>query len=168
LPYSIIGADEREYGPVEVDTLVKWATEGRVVERTQIKDHDSGRRYLACDMGELSAIFHPPPADLTPAPESQPIIPSYTSFPPATYNVYSRPQHRIVAGVLGIFLGWLGVHRFYLGYTAIGVVQLLLGTVIAFNTCGLTWVIALIWGFVEGIICFFGGMPDADGRPLTF
>jgi hypothetical protein len=34
-------------------------------------------------------------------------------------------------------------------------------------TCGLTLVAAVIWGLVEGIICLFGGIPDADGRPLT-
>ena len=168
MPYSIVGADEREYGPVEVDTLVKWAAEGRVVERTQIKDHESGRRYLACDMGELSAIFHPPPADLTPTPDSQPIIPSYSSFPPATFHAYSSPKSRIVAGLLGIFLGWLGVHRFYLGYTSIGVVQLLMGTILVPATCFLSLPAVIIWSIVEGIMCLVGAMPDADGRPLTF
>ena len=45
--------------------------------------------------------------------------------------------------------------------------QLLMGTVLAFFTCGLSLVAAVIWGVVEGIICLVGGMPDAEGRPLS-
>jgi len=165
LAYSIIGADEREYGPVDIDMLVKWTIEGRVVERTQLKDHETGRRFLACDMAELSVVFNPPPAAVAPRPKSQPIIPAYTSYPPA---VYAGPQRsRIVAGIFGILLGWLGVHRFYLGYTTIGVIQLLMGTVLIPFTCGVSIIAAAIWGIVEGILCLVGGMRDADGRPLS-
>lgn len=168
--YSIIGADDNEYGPVEVGTLVKWAREGRVVERTQIKDHESGRRFLACDMAELAAVFSAPPVEIARSAE-QPIIPTYTSYPPAPHHpapYYPAPQRsRIVAGILGILFGWLGAHRFYLGYTSIGVIQLLMGTILAFATCGLSFVVAVLWGAVEGIICLVGGMPDADGRPLS-
>jgi TM2 domain-containing membrane protein YozV len=169
--YSIIGADDNEYGPVEVGTLVNWARDGRVVERTQIKDHESGRRFLACDMAELSAVFNRP-AELAPRPVEQPIIPTYTSYPPAP-SYGGRPYYpaaqrsRIVAGLLGIVFGWLGAHRFYLGYTAIGVIQLLMGTLLAVFTCGISLVVAVIWGAIEGIICLVGGMPDADGRPLS-
>lgn len=163
--YSIIGADDNEYGPVEVDSLVKWAHEGRVVERTQIKDHDSGRRFLACDMAELSAVFSAPPAEVS-RPVHQAIIPTYTSYPPAQY-IPATQRSRIVAGLLGIFFGWLGAHRFYLGYTSIGVIQLLMGTILALVTCGLSLIVAVLWGVVEGIVCLVGGMPDADGRPLS-
>jgi TM2 domain-containing membrane protein YozV len=68
-------------------------------------------------------------------------------------------RSRVAAGLLGIFLGGLGVHRFYLGYTGIGVVQLLL----TFATCG----IASLWGFIEGVVLLCGAMDrDADGQPL--
>lgn len=36
------------------------------------------------------------------------------------------PKSRAAAGILGLFLGSLGVHRFYLGYSGIGVIMLLL------------------------------------------
>ncbi len=69
-------------------------------------------------------------------------------------------RSRLAAGLLGVFLGGLGVHRFYLGYTGIGVAQLLL----TFVTCG----IASLWGFIEGILILCGAMDrDADGRPLA-
>ena len=68
-------------------------------------------------------------------------------------------RSQLAAGLLGIFLGSLGVHRFYLGHHAIGVAQLL----VTFVTCGL----GAIWGFIEGILILTGGIDrDADGRPL--
>lgn len=54
-----------------------------------------------------------------------------------------QENKRIVAGVLGILLGVLGVHKFILGYTKEGIIQLLLGF-----CCGIGGVI----GLIEGII----------------
>lgn len=51
---------------------------------------------------------------------------------------------KLVAGILGILLGGFGVHKFYLGYTKEGIIQLV-GT---FVTCG----IGSIVGLIEGII----------------
>ncbi len=51
---------------------------------------------------------------------------------------------KVVAGILGILLGGLGIHKFYLGYTKEGIIQLVIGVV----TCGIGGVI----GLIEGII----------------
>ncbi|MTH18019.1 TM2 domain-containing protein [Flavobacterium sp. LC2016-01] len=51
---------------------------------------------------------------------------------------------KVVAGILGILLGAFGAHKFYLGYTKEGIIQLIISIV----TCGMGGVI----GFVEGII----------------
>ena len=51
---------------------------------------------------------------------------------------------KVVAGILALLLGGFGVHKFYLGYTTAGIIQL----VVTFVTCGLGAVIPL----VEGII----------------
>ena len=51
---------------------------------------------------------------------------------------------KIVAGICGILLGGFGVHKFILGYTTEGIIQI----VITFFTCGLGSVV----GLVEGII----------------
>jgi TM2 domain-containing membrane protein YozV len=59
---------------------------------------------------------------------------------------------RVLAGILAILLGWLGVHKFVLGYTTEGVVQLCASVGLAIVTCGiLGWVGALV-GLIEGII----------------
>lgn len=52
-------------------------------------------------------------------------------------------EKKLGAGLLGILIGGLGVHKFYLGYTKEGIIQILL-----FFLCGLG---ALI-GLIEGII----------------
>lgn len=51
---------------------------------------------------------------------------------------------KMVAGILGILVGGLGVHKFILGYTTEGIIQI----AITFITCGIGHVI----GLIEGII----------------
>jgi TM2 domain-containing membrane protein YozV len=51
---------------------------------------------------------------------------------------------KLAAGICGILLGGFGVHKFILGYTTEGIIQL----VITFLTCGAGSII----GLVEGII----------------
>ena len=75
-------------------------------------------------------------------------------------------KSKLTAGLLGIFLGCFGVHRFYLGYTGIAVAQLVLG-ILGIVTCGLTTSAAGIWGLIEGIIILTGSIAtDAQGNPL--
>ena len=75
-------------------------------------------------------------------------------------------KSKIVAGLLGIFLGCLGIHRFYLGYNNIAVAQLILG-LLGFVTCGITAMVSAIWGLVEGVMILTGSLDrDAQGRPL--
>jgi TM2 domain-containing membrane protein YozV len=70
-------------------------------------------------------------------------------------------KSKVVAGVLGILLGYLGIHRFYLGYTTMGIIQIAVTIV----TCGFGG----LWGFVEGILILVGSTitTDAQGNPLV-
>jgi len=63
-----------------------------------------------------------------------------------------RSEKKVVAGILAIFLGSFGVHKFYLGYTTAGIVQLLL-SVCTLGGLG-------IIGVIEGII--YLTKTDAD------
>lgn len=76
-------------------------------------------------------------------------------------------NRKLIAGLLGILLGSLGIHRFYLGYTTIGVIQLVL-CLAGILTCGITSIVAWIWGLVEGIMILMGkGITvDAKGVPI--
>jgi TM2 domain-containing membrane protein YozV len=55
-----------------------------------------------------------------------------------------QENKKVVAGVLAIILGGLGVHKFILGYTTEGIIQLVIGIC----TCGISSII----GLIEGII----------------
>ncbi|MBP7901867.1 MAG: TM2 domain-containing protein [Spirochaetes bacterium] len=76
-----------------------------------------------------------------------------------TKIVYAT-KSKLAAGLLGIFLGGWGIHRFYLGYINIGIIQI----VATIFTCGLGG----LWGFIEGILILCGNSitTDADGNPL--
>lgn len=56
----------------------------------------------------------------------------------------SGDNKRIVAGICGILLGGFGVHKFILGYTKEGIIQI----VVTFVTCGMGSII----GLIEGIL----------------
>ena len=75
----------------------------------------------------------------------------------------SGGKSRIAAGILGLLLGGLGIHNFYLGYTGKAVAQLLI-TVLSF---GLLAFIPAIWGLIEGIMILTDkNYLDADGFQL--
>ena len=61
----------------------------------------------------------------------------------------------MVALLLSIFAGSLGVDRFYLGYIGLGVAKLL--------TCGGCG----IWGLIDIIMIAMDKLPDANGQPLA-
>ena len=99
------------------------------------------------------------------SPEAAFCIKCGRSLGPVITPPTAQPQEksRIAAGLLGIFLGVFGVHRFYLGYTGIGVAQLVITVV----SCGLLSWAVWIWGLIEGIMILSGGInQDAQGRTL--
>ncbi len=71
-----------------------------------------------------------------------------------------RPvKYRWVAGLLGLTLGMVGAHRFYLGFWKYGLAQIALTVV--------TGGYGLLWGFMEGILILAAQIDrDAKGRYL--
>jgi TM2 domain-containing membrane protein YozV/rRNA maturation protein Nop10 len=75
--------------------------------------------------------------------------------PPPNYGAQGQipgAEKKMLAGLLGIFLGGLGVHKFVLGYTNEGIIMLLVSLVGGFFTCGITSLVVSIIGIVEGIM----------------
>lgn len=73
-------------------------------------------------------------------------------------------KSKMAAGLLGIFLGSLGVHNFYLGFTGKAVAQLL----ITILSCGALSMVSGIWGLIEGIFYLTGKYnTDAQGNRLA-
>lgn len=80
----------------------------------------------------------------------------------AAYSV-KGDKSKVVAGLLGIFIGALGIHNFYLGYTGKGVAQVLISVL----SCGILSPVSAIWGLVEGIMILTGSIErDAAGNLL--
>ena len=86
--------------------------------------------------------------------------PAYAAGQPV---VGTAPKQWLVAALLAFFLGALGIHNFYLGYTAKGIIQLVL-TITVIGAF-----ISVIWAFIEFImiIARSGSYAyDAQGQPL--
>ncbi|MFQ5430690.1 MAG: TM2 domain-containing protein [Phycisphaerae bacterium] len=190
--YFIIGSDGNRYGPADIDTLVRWTREGRIVSSTTLIERGTERQTtagaitaIAAELRRLAGMQEPVAVEraagpsheaptltqagpaarrATPVARGIPTAPGAAPPPPVPPTLpYGRSQvvssrSRLVAGLLGIFLGGWGVHRFYLGYTGIGVLQIFL-TLCTFGIAGL-------WGFIEGILCLTGNMRDVDGLAL--
>ena len=74
---------------------------------------------------------------------------------PLTSQTTIQDNRGLATLLLCLFLGTLGIHRFYTGHTGIGIIQLL-----TLGGCG-------IWTLVDLIIIITGGFRDADGNPVT-
>lgn len=116
---------------------------------------------------------YPPPPNSALQPYGQPPQPDYSPQPGPVYSgpVYAGPMYaypqksRIAAGLLGIFLGALGIHNFYLGRTGIAVIQLL----VTLLSLGILATAVWIWALIEGIMILSGSpsfRTDARGIPL--
>lgn len=73
-------------------------------------------------------------------------------------------KSKMAAGLLGIFLGGLGIHNFYLGNTGKAIAQLLITCL----SCGILSPISAVWGLIEGILILCGNITtDANGNTLS-
>ncbi|HNQ77570.1 MAG TPA: TM2 domain-containing protein [Acidobacteriota bacterium] len=100
------------------------------------------------------------------SPESPPPYQAQQPYPPQRsqeqfqyQQAQTPPKSKMAFILLGIFLGTLGIHNFYAGYTGKGVVQLL----ISVCTCGYGAIISWIWAIVE--VCTV--TVDSQGRPFS-
>jgi len=68
--YKIIGADQKEYGPVSAEQLRQWISEGRVNGQTKIQPDGATEWKMASEIAEFSGLFPKappaPPSPLTP------------------------------------------------------------------------------------------------------
>ena len=75
-------------------------------------------------------------------------------FPAAEIPYVFSNKDWLTAVLLSLLVGWLGIDRFYLGYTGLGIVKLL--------TLGFFG----IWALIDLVLIIMGRLPDSDGLPL--
>ncbi len=118
--------------------------------------------------------YFPPPGQYPPPYPP----PGYYSDPMAPYGrsaLTGEPlsdKSKTTAGLLQLLglIGVLGIGRIYLGYTNLGIAQLIIGLiggfVIGMLTCGLGFAIPVIWGIIDAVMILSGQVRDPLGRPL--
>lgn len=169
-----------QLGPLtrdQIDELV----EGGVIDRdTYIWKSGMSDWLPAADVKELAESFRkaepfsipPPPPQARPTATVAPPSPTGYGFAqPQPLVPYSLDPHRaptfaplaegmsdksrVLAGVLQLLIP--GIGRIYLGYSAIGVLQLVL------SLCGVGWV----WSLIDGVVILANGLRyDGYGRLL--
>jgi TM2 domain-containing membrane protein YozV len=130
--YKIIGTDGRPYGPASAEEMRRWIAENRINAQTLVQMEGSQEWKPLGSFSEFASGLKAVPPPIAPPP----------------FAVASRASNKIPAGVCGILLGALGIHKFILGYTGAGLIMLLV-TVLS---CFIFWPIMYIIGLIEGII----------------
>ena len=93
---------------------------------------------------QQSTPQQPGPATQQPLGQSTYTAPAYAST--------SGAKDHVAAGLLGIFLGFLGVHKFYLGYNTAGFIMLAVTVIGGILTMSVAACAIWVIGIVEGII----------------
>lgn len=132
--YRIIGTDAQQYGPVSAEQIRRWLTENRVNAHTLAQAEGAADWKPLISFPEFATDFKTPP-------------PSYPA-PPAAGPSNPRAGSKVAAGICGILLGSLGIHKFILGYTGAGLIMLL----VTLLTCFIASPIMHLIGLIEGII----------------
>lgn len=87
----------------------------------------------------------------------------YTPPPGHGYVALPAPKSQLAAILLALFLGTIGIHRFYLGHNGLGITMLLI-TVL---TCCFGLAITGIWAIIDIVLIATGSTKDKFGRPLV-
>ncbi|HUA64465.1 MAG TPA: NINE protein [Alphaproteobacteria bacterium] len=132
--YKIIGTDGRQYGPIGVEQIRVWLAQNRVNAHTLAQSEGSTEWKPLISFPELAPEFKVAP-------------------PPVWgYGPNPRAHNKVAAGICGILLGGLGIHKFILGYTGAGLIMLLVSLLGSIVTCGILYPVVHIIGLIEGII----------------
>lgn len=187
--YVVHGSDGQLYGPADVATLNQWALEGRILADTVLIESGTNRQVVARDLPGLQHHFQLSPNPQKPpyAQGQQPGSPTIHqpyqpgaggAGQPGSHSPYSKSPNpinvlygakgrtKLAAALLAFLVGALGIHRFYLGYTKIGIAMLAITILGHFILCGYGWVISGVWAVVDGIMILTDNLKDADGQPL--
>lgn len=173
--YRVLGSQGEELANADGEMIQRWILEGRILPDTQIVDPIYGHARPALQIPELEESFRKrtewiqtqalqPPAPLTP-PQVRPHQHPRQASAPHQHMV--RPKNKATAFLLCLFLGFLGLHQFYLGNTAWGGGHLMATLVVGPMTCFASYAVQAVLLLVEGILILTGTIKDSNGMPLV-
>jgi TM2 domain-containing membrane protein YozV len=136
--YRLIGSDGRQYGPASVEDVRRWISENRLSSQTIAHLEGATEWKPLGAFPEFAPDFKIPAGPTAPPPLQ----------PPLTGPGDPRASAKIAAGIFGILLGCLGIHKFILGYPGAGLIMLL----VTLLTCGIASPLIQLIGMIEGII----------------
>src|SRR5688572_18683640 len=95
--YKIVGADNREYGPVSQEEVLQWIAQGRANARTIARLEEGGAWKPLATFDEFKAALNIPASATGPAPE-------FSTFPAHPTGAKANG-----AAITGLVCGMLGV-----------------------------------------------------------
>jgi hypothetical protein len=105
--YRIIGADNKEYGPISADQLRQWIAEGRANAQTQVLAEGTTQWKPLSDFPELAAMLPGPPPAAAAAPGMPPIPMAH--LPMANANALTEVSPPATALIILAILHFLWV-----------------------------------------------------------
>jgi hypothetical protein len=93
--YKIIGADQKEYGPITADQLRQWISEGRINASTKVQTEGAGVWKCISELPEFAAAL---PASVPPAPGT----PSQIAMAPAAAKPNQMALWAMIIGIISL------------------------------------------------------------------
>jgi len=126
--YRIIGADQKEYGPVSTDELRQWIAQGRASGQTLVRSDDAPWRPLSTFpefAAELSGQTAPPPGSPPPPPAMNSLSQAGGHTPRTNAMALAGLILGIVAVTFGLCCCW-GIPFNFLGiiFSLVGLAQI--------------------------------------------
>lgn len=140
-------ADDNKNLSDDLDDMLGDAKEGAKKAagkaKEAAKDLAEDAKEFAGDAKEKAGEF---------AEEAKETAKEFTDNAKEAFGKASGENKKILAGVLAILLGSLGIHKFILGYNKEGIIMLAVTLVLGFFTCGIGASLMGIVGLIEGIM----------------
>lgn len=148
-----VAMNNQQQGPFEVEQLRTM----NLSPHTLVWREGMADWVPASKVADLHFLFAPPP------PPPNPVGPPVAGYPGQVvqyapgyvapgFNKSEVNGKKVLTGILALFLGGLGIHKFVLGLTSAAVAMLLISTLGSCFSYGISWMVMHVIGIVEGII----------------
>jgi len=117
--YKIIGADQKEYGPITADQLRQWISEGRINAGTKVQTEGAGVWKSVSELPEFAAALHG-------SVPSAPLAPIQMATAPAAAKPNQLALWSMITGMISLIpccMGILGAVSVVLGIVALSQIK---------------------------------------------